>query len=63
MEIKKGNRIKYDDSIYLVAAVVLSTLYLTAVNDEKSHYDYDISEVYKKYHNIELLNPIRKEGQ
>lgn len=63
MEIKRGNRIKYDDSIYCVAAVVLSTLYLVAVNDGQSHYDYDISEIYKKYHDIEFLNPIRKEGQ
>lgn len=63
MELKKGNRIKYNDSIYSVAAVIMSTVYLTAVNDENLHYDYDISEVYKKYHDIEFLSSIRKEGQ
>lgn len=56
MELKKGNRIKYDDSIYSVAAVILSTVYLTAVNDGKSHYDYDISQIYTEYRDTEFLS-------
>lgn len=56
MNVKKGSRVKYDAAIYEVVAVVLSTVYLAAVNDENLHYDYDISEIYQKYRDIEFLN-------
>lgn len=33
MKLNKGDRIKYNDSIYAVAAVIMSTVYLRAENN------------------------------
>lgn len=44
MRLKRGDRIFYDDSIYTVVAVVWSTVYLRAVVDDSTGYDYDIGE-------------------
>lgn len=55
MKLKKDDRIRYDDSIYTVAAIVWSTVYLRAVNDDSTEYDYDISEVYTHYKDIEFF--------
>lgn len=50
-----GDRIKYNDSIYTVAAVLFSTVYLRAMNDDTADYDYEIQEVYKKYRDVEII--------
>lgn len=55
MKLNKDDRIKYDDSIYTVAAVIWSTVYLRAVEDGTTDYDYEIDEVYKTYRDIEFL--------
>ena len=55
MRLKRGDRIFYDDSIYTVVAVVWSTVYLRAVVGDSTGYDYDISEVYKNYRDIEFF--------
>lgn len=55
MRLKRGDRILYEDSIYAVVAVVWSTVYLRAVADDSTGYDYDISEVYKNYRDIEFF--------
>ena len=55
MRLKRGDRIFYDDSIYTVIAVVWSTVYLRAVVDDSTGYDYDISEVCKNYRDIEFF--------
>lgn len=47
MRLKRGDRILYEDSIYIVVAVVWSTVCLRDVVDDSTGYDYDISEVYK----------------
>ncbi len=55
MRLKRGDRILYEDSIYIVVAVVWSTVYLRAVADDSTGYDYDISEVYENYRDIEFF--------
>ena len=55
MRLKRGDRIRYEDSIYTVVAVVGSTVYLRAVVDDSTGYDYDISEVHKNYKDIEFF--------
>ena len=55
MRLKRGDRIRYEDLIYTVVAVVWSTVYLRAVVDDSTGYDYDISEVYKNYEDIEFF--------
>ena len=48
MKIKVNDKVLYDESIYTVAAIIYATIYLRISYDSDS-YDYDISEVYKKY--------------
>lgn len=55
MKLNKNDRIKYDDSIYAVVAVIWSTVYLCAIDDDTTNYDYKINEVYKTYRDIEFL--------
>ena len=55
MKLNKGDRIKYNDSIYAVVAVIWSTVYLRAVDYGTIDYDYEINEVYKTYRDIEFL--------
>lgn len=55
MKLNKGDRIKYDDSIYVVVAVIWSTVYLRAVNDDSTNFDYEIQVIYKTYKDIEFL--------
>lgn len=55
MKLNKGDRIKYDGSIYAVVAVIWSTIYLRAVEDGTTNYDYEIEEVYKTYRDVEFL--------
>lgn len=55
MKLNKDDRIKYYDSIYAVVAVIWSTVYLRAIEDGTTNYDYEIEEVYKTYRDIEFL--------
>lgn len=55
MKLNKDDRIKYQDSIYTVVAVIWSTVYLCVVEDDTTGYDYEIKEVYKSYRDIEFL--------
>lgn len=55
MKLNIGDRIKYEDLIYAVVAVIYTTVYLCTVNDDSTDYDYEVNEVYKKYRNIEFL--------
>ena len=55
MRLKIGDRILYEDSIYIVVAVVWSIVYLRDVVDDSTGYDYDISEVHKNYRDIEFF--------
>lgn len=55
MKLNINDRIKYDDSIYVVVAIIWSTIYLRAVNDCPMQYDYEIKEVYKFYRDIEFI--------
>lgn len=54
MKIKVNDKVLYDESIYTVAAIIYTTIYLRISYDSDS-YDYDISEVYKKYNDVEFL--------
>lgn len=55
MKLNIGDRIYYDDSIYAVVAVIYTTVYLCAVNDDSTNFDYEIQEIYKIYKDIEFL--------
>ena len=55
MKLNKGDRIKYNDSIYAVVAVIWSTVYLCAADDGSADYDYEIEDIYKKYKDVEIL--------
>ncbi len=55
MKLNKGDRIKCDDSIYAVVAVIWSAVYLSAADDGSTDYDYEIEDIYKKYKDVEIL--------
>lgn len=55
MKLNNGDRIKYNDSIYTVAAVLFSIVYLCIVNDGSANYDYEMQEVYKEYRDVEII--------
>ena len=57
MKLKIGNKIKYDDAVYTVVAIIFATVYL-CVSDSET-YGYEITEVYETYKDIEILE---KEG-
>lgn len=54
MKLNQKDRIFYDGRVYEVAAVIWSTVYLSAISEE-STYQYTIEEVYKSYRDIEFL--------
>lgn len=54
MKIKVNDKVLYDKSIYTVVAIIYATIYLRISYDSDS-YDYDISEVYKDYKDVEFL--------
>ena len=54
MKIKVNDMVLYDESIYIVVAIIYATIYLRIGYDSVS-YDYDISEVYKEYKDVEFL--------
>lgn len=58
MKLTIGDRIKYNDSIYTVEAVLFSTVYLRAEKQSTSSYGYDyaLEEVYKTYRDIEFIS-------
>ena len=53
MKIKVNDMVLYDESIYTVVAIIYATIYLRISYDSVS-YDYDISEVYKEYNDVEF---------
>ena len=55
MKLNICDRIKYDDSIYEVVAIIWSTLYLCVVKDSTDDYEYKMQEVQKYYKDIEFL--------
>lgn len=57
MKLKIGNKIKYDDAGYTVVAIIFATVYL-CISDSET-YEYEITEVYETYKDIEILE---KEG-
>ena len=54
MKIKVNDMVLYDESIYTVVAIIYAIIYLRISYDSDS-YDYDISEMYKEYKDVELL--------
>lgn len=56
MKLNIGDRIKYNDSIYTVEAVLFSTVYLCAEKQSTSSYDYTMNEIYKTYRDIEFIS-------
>ena len=54
MKLNQKDSIFYDGHVYEVAAVIWSTVYLSAISEE-STYQYTIEEVYKSYRDIEFL--------
>lgn len=55
MKLNKDDKIKYDDSVYNVVAIIWNTLYLQKVEDGSNAYLYTMEEVYKRYHDVEFL--------
>lgn len=55
MKLDKGDKIKYDDSVYSVVAIIWNTLYLQKVEDGSNAYLYTMDQVYEKYKDIEFL--------
>lgn len=58
MKLTIGDRIKHNDSIYTVEAVLFSTVYLRTEKQSTSSYGYDyaLEEVYKTYRDIEFIS-------
>ena len=59
MKLNDGDRIEYDDSIYTVVGMIGSTVYLRAVYDDSTNYDYKMREINKTYKDIEVLGRVR----
>lgn len=55
MKLNIGDRIKYNDSIYIVIGTYFTTIYLCETNDNNKIYNYKMQEIYKKYKDIEFL--------
>lgn len=55
LKLNKGDKIKYDELIYEVAAVVFKTLYLQKTNNANGAYKYTMEQIYEKYHDIEFI--------
>ena len=54
MKLNKGDRIKYNDSIYAVAAVIMSTVYLRAENNAVD-FMYTEKELRDHYRDFEII--------
>ncbi len=56
MRLNKGDRIKYDDSIYIILAVVWSTIYLQKASDDGKDYRFAMEQLHENgYRDIEIL--------
>ena len=55
MKLNIGDRIYHDDSIYDVVALIYTTVYLRAVKDDSTDFNYEMQEIYKTYKDIEIL--------
>lgn len=57
MKLNKNDRVRYDGSIYEVAAVVMATIYLREANCPDAYVGncYDMQDVQKMYRDIEFL--------
>lgn len=55
MKLSKGDRIKYDDSVYNVVAVIMGTVYIQKADDGNSGFKYTMDQVYGTYRDIEIL--------
>ena len=58
MKLNMENLIKYDGAVYEVVAIIMSTLYLRAVDSDS--YDYEVNNLSKLYRDIEFLGKERK---
>lgn len=58
MKLNKDDKIKYDDSVYNVVAIIWNTLYLQKVEDGSNAYLYTMDQVYEKYKDIEFLKEV-----
>lgn len=55
MKLNKGDRVKGNDSMYEVVAVLFATVYLRAINDDDMNYLCEMKEVYRNYRDIEII--------
>ncbi len=56
MKLNKGDRIKYDDSIYIVMAVVWSAVYLQLASDNGKDYSFTMEQLHENgYRDIEII--------
>lgn len=60
MKLIKGDRIKYDDSVYNVVAVIMGTVYIQKVDDGNGGFRYTMEQVYGTYRDIETLEEDNK---
>ena len=54
MRLNRGDVIKYNDTVYTVGAVILSTVYLCPAADP-GKYDYTMDEVKEYYRDFEFV--------
>lgn len=59
MQLKIGNRIKKDNDIYTVVAVLMSTVYLRPAAENGAEYDYTIEEIQDYYKDIEFVREVK----
>lgn len=55
MKLNKGDKIKYDELIYEVGAVIFNTVYLQKTNNTNGAYKYTMEQIYTKYHDVEFI--------
>lgn len=56
VKLNRGDRVRYDNSIYETVAVILSTVYLRKLrNDNNSDTCINIDDVYETYRDVEIL--------
>lgn len=56
MKLNKNDRIKYDNLVYIIIAVVWNTVYLQKASDDGKDYDFTMEQLHEGgYRDVEIL--------
>lgn len=55
MKLKIGDKVRDNNSVYKVMAIIFATVYLQAVDGEDNNYLCNIKDIYDDYRDIEII--------